>query len=293
MRILSSVLAVLVLACASKESTDSSVELFSPAVRLAEITNNKLGEISGLATSSVNPKMLWAHNDSGNDPEIYLLNEQLEVKLTVRLDGVENRDWEDIAVGPGPEDGKSYVYVGEIGDNDGRYENKYIYRFEEPQWNGEHDHLIILSDFDKITFQLEDAMKDTETLLIDPSSKDLYIVSKREEPVYVYELKFPQSTEGVLTASKLASISFATIVGGDISPDGKEVLLKNYTQVFYWSNKSAESLVDILKTEPRQIPYEKEPQGESIVWARDNRGFYTISEVVKDQKSYLYFYRRN
>lgn len=286
-------LTVLLFACVSKESNhEGSVELFSPGVKLAEITNNKLGEISGIAASVVNPRMLWVHNDSGNDPEIYLLDENLDVKLTVRLDGVENRDWEDIAVGPGPENGKSYVYVGEIGDNDARYENKYIYRFEEPKWNGEHDHSIALTDFDKITFRLEDAVKDSETLLVDPTSKNLYVVSKREEPVYVYELKFPQSTDEITTAKKTASIPFATIVGGDISPDGTELLLKNYTQVFYWNTTSSKSLLDILKSEPRQIPYESEPQGESIVWARDKSGFYTISEVVKEEKSYLYFYKR-
>ncbi len=286
-------LTVLLFACVNKESADDrSVELFSPGVKLAEITNSKLGEISGIAASVVNPRMLWVHNDSGNDPEIYLLDETLDVKLTVRLDGVENRDWEDIAVGPGPKEGKSYVYVGEIGDNDARYENKYIYRFEEPQWNGGSDDAIALTDFDKITFRLEDAVKDSETLLIDPTSKNLYVVSKREEPVYVYELKFPQSTDEIITAEKTASIPFATIVGGDISPDGTELLLKNYTQVFYWKASSSKSLLDILKSEPHQISYEIEPQGESIVWSRDQSGFYTISEVVKDKSSYLYFYKR-
>ena len=57
------------------------------------------------------------------------------IKLTCTLAGVENRDWEDIAVGPGPDASKSYVYVADIGDNEGQYQYKYIYRFEEPVLN--------------------------------------------------------------------------------------------------------------------------------------------------------------
>ena len=36
------------------------------------------------------------------------------------LTGAKMRDWEDIAVGPGPEPNVDYLYVGAIGDNDAR-----------------------------------------------------------------------------------------------------------------------------------------------------------------------------
>ena len=92
---------------------------FLPGKRLSEIKDKKLSEVSGLASSIRNPGLLWAHNDSGNRPEVFLIDDKCDIKRIVVLDGIKNRDWEDIAVGPGPDSTKSYVYVGDIGDNDG------------------------------------------------------------------------------------------------------------------------------------------------------------------------------
>src|SRR5690606_26204651 len=97
-----------------------------------------------------------------------------------------------------------------------------IYRFEEPVL-GEQSELNI-SSIDKIVFSLEDKRKDTETLLIDPASKALYVISKREEPVWLYELPNPAEPTDTLVAKKLFSLPITQIVGGDISPDRKSVL---------------------------------------------------------------------
>ena len=127
-------------ACSTKEqsnnkSANNQSDGFLPGVKLAELNNKELKEISGIAASVNNPKLLWAHNDSGNGADIFLLDDHLDIKLTCTLAGVENRDWEDIAVGPGPDASKSYVYVADIGDNEAQYQYKYIYRFEEPVLN--------------------------------------------------------------------------------------------------------------------------------------------------------------
>jgi hypothetical protein len=262
---------------------------FEKGQPLSELTDKKLKEASGLAASVGNPNMLWTHNDSGNDPEIFLVDRNLEIKLTVRLAGVENRDWEDITVGPGPDPSKNYVYVGDIGDNDSVYPEKYIYRFPEPTLGS--DDQISVSAFDKIVFRLEDGVKDTESLFIDASSKNLYVISKREEPVFVYELKYPQPTGDVLTARKIGSLPFKGIVAADRFSKG-DIIMKNYTHIFYWENKEREDVATLLKRPPLEVPYEAEPQGESIAWAVNGTGFYTLSEKKKKQPSYLYFYSR-
>lgn len=277
--------AIVLLACTP------SNDAFLPGKKLAEVTSKKLTEISGLAASVNNPGFLWAHNDSGNDAEIFLIDQDIKIKQTYILKGVENRDWEDIAVGPGPDSTKNYVYIAEIGDNSAVYAWKHIYRFEEPLLDPS-EKKISITDFDTITFQLPDQKKDTEALLIDPRTKDLYIISKREEPVYVYLLKYPYLTTDSITAERIASLPLTQIVAGDFSSDGKEILMKNYNHIYYWKNPSNKPVVELLKELPKEIPYEIEPQGESIAWARDNSGFYTTSEINKGKKSFLYFYRR-
>lgn len=82
------------------------------------------------------------------------------------------------------------------------------------------------------------------------------------------------------------------IVGGDFSRDGQEILLKNDDIVFYWKGSSSESVIKKMKTPALTVPYEKEPQGEAIAWAHDDSGFYTLSEMPKNKKVYLYFYKR-
>ena len=281
---------VLMTSCGPKEGGHKTD--FLPGKKLSEIKEKKLSEVSGLATSIRNPGLLWAHNDSGNRAEVYLIDDKCEIKQIVELDGIKNRDWEDIAVGPGPDSTKSYVYVGDIGDNDSAHQFKYIYRFEEPLDDPDNDKETT-TDFDKIVFQLPNGREmDAEALFIDSATKDLYVVTKRENPVFVYQVKFPYSSKDTVTAQEIASLATSQIVAADLSADGHDLIMKNYTHIFYWNNDSGKPLNELLKERPVEIPYEPEPQGESLAWARDNSGFYTLSEINKGQKSYLYFYER-
>lgn len=278
-------------ACSVKKEVSDSPAEFLPGKRLKELTNSRLSELSGLAASNKNRGYLWSFNDSGNGAEVFLLDEALNIKLTCKLVGIENRDWEDITVGPGPDAKKTYVYIGEIGDNKAVYPLKYIYRFEEPDAKSSPEEISI-NQFDTLTFRLAGKLKDTESLLINPLTKNLYVVSKREEPVVVYELKYPHSTRDTLTADSIASLPITQIVAGDFSADGKEILLKSYDNIYYWNNKSGKPVEKVFLNKPVEIPYEVEPQGESITWALDGSGFYTISEMNKKKKSFLYFYQR-
>lgn len=282
-------LLALVASCIPKESNHSD---FQPGKRLSDIKEKKLGEVSGLASSIRNPGMLWAHNDKGNRPEVYLIDDKCEIKGIVVLDGIENRDWEDIAVGPGPDSTKSYVYVGDIGDNDGVHQFKYIYRFEEPLHDSDSDKETI-TDFDTIIFQLPGSRKmDTEALFIDAATRDLFVVTKREQPVHVYQIQSPFTLKDTITAREIASLPLTEIVAADLSSNGHDLIMKNYSHIFYWNNSAGKPLDELLKERPQEIPYQPEPQGESLAWAWDNSGFYTLSEINKGQKSFLYFYER-
>jgi hypothetical protein len=281
----------LAISCSNGKPSQNFSDKFEPGVKLGELKDKNLKEVSGLAASISNPRLLWAHNDHGNKPEIFLVDENLDVKLTCTLAGVENRDWEDITTGPGPDPSKNYIYVGDIGDNNGDYKHKFIYRFEEPKWSPGQSNAITVSSIDKIAFQLSDEQKDTEALLLDPKSKNLYVVSKRESPVHLYELKYPYNTTGTLTAEKVMSIPVSIIVAADFSAKGDAILMKDYSHVYYWSIPPSTSVTEALQKPPIEIAYVKEPQGESIAWAKDGSGFYTLSESVKKEKIYLYFYK--
>lgn len=269
--------------------------LFSSGVLKGKIESKKVNEASGLAAGRIHVDKLWAHNDSGNKPSIFLMNEEGTHQGEYTLENIENRDWEDIAAGPGPEDGKSYLYIGNIGDNMAQYKQVYVYRFEEPAVSQEplpDSQTIPAADIDILTLEYPDGPRDAESLLLDPLTKDLYIISKREENVFLYKAAYPQSTTHPIMLEKVGNLPFTWITGGDISADGMEILLKTYDQVFYWKRKQGQSIADILSTTPQQLPYKREPQGEAIAWRRDGSGFFTTSELFTDQEAIIYYYQR-
>ena len=96
------------------------------------VVGGELREASGLVASIINPGYLWTHNDSGNSASIYLLNEKGQIVMKCKLKNTVNRDWEDITIGPGPEEGINYIYVADIGDNNAVYSYKILYRIKEP-----------------------------------------------------------------------------------------------------------------------------------------------------------------
>jgi hypothetical protein len=266
--------------------------LFESAESRGIVKYNKIREASGLVASVNNPGMLWTHNDSGNNADIFLINDKGEIKCTVHLSDIKNRDWEDIAVGFGPEEGKQYIYVGEIGDNGAVYDEKILYRIEEPIITDATTDTT-LTKIDKIKFKLSDGPRDTEALMIDPVSKRIYIFSKRESQVNLYKLPDMLSTTETMTAERiLEGLPYTLIVAADISKDGSEILAKNYDNVFYWKRLPGESVEEVIKRTPETLPYSPEPQGESIAFSRTGEGYYTISERKKKMPQHFYFYRR-
>ncbi len=265
--------------------------LFAQPEQLGDLNDGLLSESSGVAPSKQNPGYLWTEEDSGNPAEIQLINQKGEVAGRYTLAGVDNRDWEDIAVGPGPLPGKSYVYVAEIGDNKLRYPVKIIYRFPEPTLPRNKLPVVdTIRNFDHIRLQLPDGPKNAEAIMVDPGTLDLYVLSKEDNCV-LYRASYPQSLTKTTMMQRLSSIPIGYVTSAAISPDGQEILVRSYHQLDYFRRGVDESIVDALK-KPRLLPLAEEPQGEAIGWATDGSGYYTTSERTFFFAQPLYFYRR-
>ncbi len=267
---------------------------FGDRINMGEIENDKIDEASGLAASINNQGVLWTHNDSGNENRIFALDSNGNNLAEYFLDGISNRDWEDITLGPGPDDTKSYLYIGDIGDNDSQYSVKYIYRIEEPNVSvGQQPVVNIISDVDIITFNYPDGERDAETLMIDPITRDLFIIGKRDSNVRLYRLAFPQSTESEFEAELSVKLSFPYdpedntpfnyLTSGDISFDGTEILVKSYSNIYYWYRNAGETISSVLNSnDPIILPFVNsfdEVQCEAICWKPyGDRGYFTLSE---------------
>lgn len=267
---------------------------FEARKSLGLITDNLLNEISGIVASRRYPGFFWVHNDSGGEAAIYLINSQAEKIAQVKVEGLQNRDWEDIAIGPGNEGSHDLLYIAETGDNRAVYGTYFIYSFEEPGVDLENrTQRLFIDEYDTYTYQYPDGARDAETLMVDPLNQDIWIISKREPQVNVYRLPSARRGPDVHTLEKTCTIPFHEIVGGEISFDGTELLLKSYLSVFYWSRDPEEEWAEVFEQTPVVLLYSPEPQGEAIAFTNSGNGYVTISEAENFAgKQYLYFYKR-
>jgi len=254
---------------------------------------SRIKEASGLAASKKNPGVLWVHNDSDPNYFIYAMNEKGRHLGRITLGSRQPRDCEDIAVGPGPKSGEWYIYLGDIGDNRNRYKIKKIYRFPEPDLSN-HSGIfdITVKKMSVITYRYPDGRRDAETLMVDPQTRDIFIVSKREDSVRVYMAAYPQPLDSKVTLAYIGTLPVTMVTGGDFSPLGDEALIKNYFSVYYWKRLQGETWKTTFQKPPMVFPYIPEPQGEAIGWASDGNGYFTTSEEKGGIPARLYFYPR-
>lgn len=240
---------------------------------------------SGIVDARNFSNAVWVHND--HDPSLYLLSHDGKLLKKLPFRGT-SRDWEDIALGPGPEQNRNYIYIAETGDNQQVYDRYHIYRFPEPVEGQER-----IDNYDDIPFTYEDGKYDVEAVVLDPQTRDLYLFTKRSlTDARVYKLAYPQKVGENNTATFVKTIPYGFLTAGDASADGKEILLKNYASIFYWKVRNGETILSALdRKHDLQPAYVLEPQGEAICFDKNAGGFFTISEKGNGKTPVkLYYY---
>lgn len=281
---------------------------FLPSIDMGDVENPGLSEASGLAASRVNPGYFWSHNDSGNPNVLYYFDDKGKGLRTFELTGTQNRDWEDMAI-VGESDGSATIYVADFGDNNAVYADYTIYWFKEPVVNSGTSSKISSVNF--LKFKLPDGARDMECLLMDQKTKDIFIVSKRENNKRLYKIPASSVTPSasvqaefvqeltfsipVIADPRVAAVNYIT--GGAVSADNSEILIKNYFEMNYWKRSSGESIPSALKRPPIKVTYAginsdgtgQEIQGEAVSFAADGSGYYTLGE---GDAARLYFYKK-
>lgn len=261
---------------------------FSSDPTVAPVIPGQIDEASGMADSRSQPGNVWIEQDSGNPAELALLGYDGVVKGKISVPNFANRDWEELSIGPGPKDGINYIYIGEIGDNSATHPISQIYRFPEPA-----SLQTPITQIERINFRYPDGPRDAEAMFVDPATKDIYIISKREEKVHLYSLPYPQDVNQITVAKAYGELPITFVTSAAISPDGAEMLLRTYTQVYYYKRDAGQPISDALQYgNTRQLTIRAEPQGEAVCFDKDNKGFFTISERASASSVNLYYYGR-
>lgn len=269
-----------------KREFDHSV--FGNQIAVGPLENKKLKEASGMAFSHRYDGVIYGHNDSGSSPRLYIFDTLGKNLGTIRLADVYSRDWEDIAVGPGPDPNVSYIYVGEIGDNRGQWKSIRIMRIAEPDSLGGEQRIKP----EVLKLKYPDGARDAETLMLDPVSRTFYILTKRDSLSTLYQVGIDAFGQKEAMLEKVMELPFTMATGGDISIDGSEILIRNYFSVYYWKRMDGESIPEALSRPPLLLPYKPEPQGEAIAFHPNGKSYFTLSEKRFRIRPILYRYDR-
>jgi hypothetical protein len=223
--------------------------------------------------------VLWAHNDSGDRARIFALRSDGSQIASLDVPGAEATDWEDIAVGPGGD-----LLLGDIGDNKAARASIDVYRVPEPRLA---DGPPSTASATRLRLTYPDGAHDAETLLADPRTGEIVIVTKRldgRSGVYVGQAPArgapAEATLRHVGDLRLGYGGLAT--AGDVSADGRTVALRTYTTLSAWTRKPGASLAQTLARKPcvGSAQLIREGQGESLALARDGRSFITVPEGV-------------
>jgi hypothetical protein len=264
-------------------------EASATPAQIATLEDRRITESSGVAASRRSPGLFWTHNDSGDGPFVYAFDRAGRRRGTFRVEGAQARDWEDIAAGPGPEPGRPYLYVGDVGDNEGKRDTVVVYRFPEPELTdadaaAAREAPRATARAEAIRLKYPDGAHNAEALLVHPSTGDLYVLTKGGDSAGVYKLAAPFDASAVNTLARVAVLRgpgfFGTLVtGGDISSDGRRVALCDYASGYELTlPEGSKNFDDIWRQTPTLVPLGARRQGEAVCYRLDGAALLATSE---------------
>lgn len=252
-----------------------------------QMEDKVIEEASGLAMSGLQEGILWTITDHSGPNIVYAVREDGIRIADVTLEGAVNSDWEDIAVDV--EDGVSFIYVSDTGNNDHDKPLLSVYKFPEPQLSLEPGQEVTIpaGDLQVIELSYPDFSYDCETLAVDPETKDLLLFTKDREDS-ISEVYRSSQSGGVL--EHIGTLPLFWVTGGDISPSGSTLGLTNKEEAWSFSKPADQSWVEYLASgpEPCLLQLEEEEQRESL--AVTDTGYWSTSECKDSPPCPLWYY---
>jgi hypothetical protein len=271
---------------APPEEADVSCLPLGPAVTTGTIGDPTVTEASGLVTSTRNPGVLFTHEDSGDAPRVVAMAGDGRLLGTFQLAGAEAIDWEDMAIGPGPEVGASYLYLADTGDNAATRSTMSVYRVPEPDVAVDPRVPVVstLAAVERFDIAYPDGVaRDAEAMLVDPVEGDVVIVSKTLAPVSEVFRFRPEPGAAVALLAPAGTVAIPPggipmVTGGAVSADGRWVALRTYDRVLRFARAADVPLEAALTTAACVDALPLQPQGEAVALSPTADSVVTTSE---------------
>lgn len=273
----------------SKEHKNERESHYDPPKVIGKIRSNDIDESSGIAASRCQNDVYWTHNDSDNGPYIYAFKASGDSLGTWKVQGAGSNDWEDIAAYK-DSSGKCYLYIGDIGDNDLQFREHAVYRISEPivkdsDAKSDRKSPLTTEPAEVVKFKYPDMNQNAETLMVQPMTGSIYVLTKRVVgPSGVYRIKpefgNTETQKGQIIAEvSVPSIPNGLLTGGDISPDGKRVIICDYTQGYEFELPAgAVNFDEVWAQKPEIVDLGDRKQGEGVCYSVDGTSILATSE---------------
>ena len=217
---------------AAQSSTPTLLEWVAP------FSSKRLKESSGVAVSRQHPGILWTHNDSGSDPELYAVDTAGSVLGRLLLVGAGAVDWEDIAIGPcADRPTVSCIYVADTGDNQERRRDVGIYLTPEPD-----DYLGQMRAAARyIALRYPDGPRDVEALAVRQSGEVLLVTKGRSTGIELYRVGADALSADTVQVERWTGLDIVPqrmigrlVTGAAEGKDDALLAVRTYTQIFFF-----------------------------------------------------------
>lgn len=249
-------------------------------------------EVSGLAVSGSARDGLWLINDSGGAPDLHFVGTDGTDRGKVRVDGVANVDWEELAAFRWRD--HPYLLIADVGDNEGRRNSVVLHCLPEPTLPAGGRVLggSVKPEW-SIEFRYPDGPRDCEAVAVDVAAGKVILLAKRTVPPEVYELPLRPPQGAPVIARKIGRTDVRQPPGGLPHPygsqptglalreDGTMAAVVTYVAVFLFPKTRGEGWAEAFARNPVILPRHGLMQAEAIAFARDGRSLFVVSEGTR------------
>jgi hypothetical protein len=258
---------------------------------------SEVREASGLAASRRDAHLLWTHNDSGGQPVLYAVEPNGTRRGTVRLAGVKNIDWEDLA--SFELYGRAWLLVADTGDNTATRSNTVLHIIAEPdpaELNANTELTVPVAW--TIPVHYSDGPHDCEAVAVDARAGLVYLLTKRTTPPALYTLPLQLRPAAPAPLARLVS-PITTIPGPSwlqkiiglprtrylgqptalsFAPDGATAAVLTYGSPLIYTKRPNETWADALGRKPEVLTTHGLVQAEALTFAADSHTLYVTGE---------------
>lgn len=231
-------------------------------------------ESSGLAVSRSSPGLLWTHNDSGHEPDLFAVDGSGTMRWRVRL-RIRARDWEDVSAAPCPpvngdrDEPGSCLYIGDIGDNDLTRRSIQVYVVPEPV-PGTASAGTGRPPMFTVTYP--DGAHNAEAMFV--AGGYLFIVTKDRSGI-VYRSTAPLGRGGNVPMERVARLDLTGVTDAEASAGQESIAVRTSDEVVIY--RTADLMNGEKEPQGVRIPVAglREPQGEGVAVGADGTVYLT------------------